>query len=303
MGSQSFARGTLPTVPLQVSMEEIVSKSTIGRRRAGLATIATSALVMGACLVAAPAQADWANTGGEIGIVDTSTAVNNQGATLVYPGVNGQALGDVRLLIPNTFKNGDTIDLTIFDRSATAADNGQINADVAHKLGFSGSPTATVDPTPYVTGTTINPDTDVDAGNTEGTPAADTAATKATTPPVFTTTLVQSSRANGLATDIVRLTVSGVSAAGEANDKWIVTVGDLAADLGAAVSPGELRVVPFAYNGAPSTTSTNFSSLFGNLPTFRRRRRLRRSTTRSSGITPCRHTWLRSRSTSVRPTT
>ena len=271
MGSQSFARGTLPTVPLQVSMEEIVSKSTIGRRRAGLATIATSALVMGACLVAAPAQADWAAADGEIGLVDTNlTASGTQGAEMVVPGVTGQAIGDVRLLIPNTFKNGDTIDLAIFDRSAGTT-NGQINADAAHKLGFTGAPTVTVDPTPYVSGTSIGPTSASGPSNTEGTGtnAADpsTSATKASTPPVFTTSVVQSSRANGLATDIIRLTVNGVQAAGDSGDEWGVTLRDMKVDLGAAVSPGELRVVPFAYNGAPNTTFTNASTLFdGNLP-------------------------------------
>ncbi len=70
-----------------------MSKSTIGRGKAGLATLATSALVMGACLVAAPAQAAWAITGGEIGLVDTdkTSATNGtQGATLVYPGTTNQ---------------------------------------------------------------------------------------------------------------------------------------------------------------------------------------------------------------------
>ena len=267
MGSQSFIRGTLPTVPLQVSMEEIVSKSTTGRRRAGLATIATSALVMGACLVAAPAQADWATAGGEIGLVDTvTTNADTDGATLVYPGVNGQDLGDVRLLIPNSFQNGDTIELAIFDRTATATSPGQINADAAHKLGFTAAPTVTVNPTPYVPSTTVGPDATT-AGNTEDTPVADTTPTKASTPPVFTASVVQSSRANGLANDIVRLTVSGVQAAGNPLDKWSVSLSDLKADLGAAVSPGELRVVPFSYNGAPSTTFTNATTTFnGNKP-------------------------------------
>ncbi len=281
MGSQSFARGTLPTVPLQVSMEEIVSKSTIGRRRAGLATIATSALVMGACLVAAPAQADWAPAGGEIGIVDTTPqsggAGDTDGATLVYPGVNGQALGDVRLLIPNSFQNGDTIELAIFDRTATNGSAGQINADTAHKLGFGSVPTVSVNSTPLETGAHVGPTSGAaDSTESSGDDAADpyVAPTPAvvgqevpTTAPVFTPSLVQSSRANGLATDIIRLTVSGVQANGAPGAKWAVTLSGLKADLGAAVSPGELRVVPFSYNGAPSTTFTNATTTFnGNVP-------------------------------------
>jgi putative cell wall-binding protein len=189
---------------------------------------------------------------------------------MVQPGVAGQAIGDVRLLIPNSFKNGDTIDLAIFDRSAGTS-NGQINADAAHKLGFTGAPTVTVDQAPYEGATHIGP-TSSSPDNTEGTAAGGNAATHdttapATTPPAFTTSVVQSSRANGLATDIIRLTVNGVQAAGDTTDEWLVTLGGMKVDLGAAVSPGEIRVVPFAYNGAPSTTFTNASTLFqGNLP-------------------------------------
>jgi putative cell wall-binding protein len=247
-------------------MEEILSKSTFGLRRAGIATLAVTLSMGGACFLAAPAQANWADENGEIGIVDTSADSGTQGAKLVFPGVSGQDLADVRLLIPNNFKNGDTIDLTIFDRTATATDPGQINADAAHKLGFGNVPTVTVDQTPYKGTTSIGSSSDA-AGNTENKPEADTSATKATTPPVFTASLVQSSRANGLANDIIRLRVNGVQAAGNPTNEWVVTLSDVVADLGPAVSPGELRVVPFAYNGAPSTTSSNFSELFaGNVP-------------------------------------
>jgi putative cell wall-binding protein len=253
-----------------------LSKSTFGLRRAGLATLAVT-LTLGGAFVAAPAQADWALAGGEIGLVDTSANTPGAagdvttGATMVQPGVAGQKLGDVRLLIPNTFKNGDTIDLAIFDRSAGTT-NGQINADAAHKLGFSGTPKVTVDSTPYESATHIGPTAD-SSKSTEGSGAEaakpwdkSSPAVKPSTPPVLTTTLVQSSRANNLATDIVRLTVNGVQAAGDSDADWVVTVSDLLADLGPAVSPGELRVVPFAYNGAPSTTFTNASPLFaGNL--------------------------------------
>jgi putative cell wall-binding protein len=222
--------------------------------------------------LASTAQADWDTAGGQIGVVDTDPqptgAVDNQGATTIYPGVDGQALGDVRLLIPNTFKNGDTIDLAIFDRTATAdgtpanSSNGQINADVAHKLGFSGSPTATTDQQPYEA-TTINSDTDA-AANTEYLPTKATTPGQASTPPKFRVSLVESSRANGLAKDIVRLTVDGVQAAGDSTDLWSVAISGLQADLGTAVSPGELRVVPFAYNGTPASDGSNVSTLFGN---------------------------------------
>ena len=267
----------------------------------GLSTVVAASMMS---FSAVSAQADWATGtpggGGEIGLVDTDTttvpaptlaipnptAADNgtQIATMVIPGVNGQKLSDVRLLLPNTFKNGDTIDLAIFDRTATSSDNGQINADSNHKLGFGAAPTVSVNPTPFAgkTAVTTTPATvpthigplSSSPGNTEGTAVNLNAATpyvatvtptsvKPTTPPAFTTTLVESSRAHNLATDIIRLTVNNVQSAGDANADWIVTLSGLKADLGPSVSPGELRVVPFAYNGAPSTTISNQSKLFG----------------------------------------
>lgn len=240
-----------------------MSKHNLGLRRAGTAGLAVALSLGVAGLTAESASADFAATmDGQIGIIDQNpTLAGTQGATSVVPGVNGQALDDVQLLIPNTFKNGDTIDLAVFDRTATATSSGQINADAAHKLGFSGTPNATVPATPYVPTTNIGP-TEPTAGDTQNNPVADTTPGHATTPPVFTTSLVQSSRANGLATDIVRLTVNGVQSGGNPLDKFIVNVQGLKADLGTAVSPGELRVVPFAFNGTPSSTNSNASSLF-----------------------------------------
>lgn len=181
--------------------------------------------------------------------------------------MNGQAIGDIRLLLPNSFSNGDTIDLTLFDRTATTTpmSDGQINADVAHKLGFTSAPTVTVNPKPYLAATHIGPSSDT-VGNTENTPAVDAVAGFASTPPVFTTSVVESSRAAGLAKDIIRLTVSGVQDAGRADDEWIVTLSGLKVDVGTATSPGELRVVPFAYNGSPASDFSNASKMFqGNL--------------------------------------
>ena len=257
--------------------EAKVSSMKRGLRRAGivgLSTIVATSVMAG---FAATAQADWAVTGGTIGLVDTSPAAGTQGATIVYPNLTGQALGDIRIALPNSFQNGDTVDLAIFDRTATnngtgtpgaANSNGQINADTAHKLGFSGTPVVTVNPVSYVAGTNVGP-TSGTAGNTEATPVADGAANKGVQPPVFTTSLVASSRAGGIATDIIRLRINAVQATIGTNaaDKWIVTVGGIKADLGSAVSPGELRVVPFAYNGTSAQTSATATPLFsGNLP-------------------------------------
>jgi len=243
-----------------------VSSKKMGLRRVGIVGLSTLVAASMMTLSAGTAQAAWAGSGGQIGLVDTSTTTAaTQGATMVFPGVNGQALGSIRLLIPNTFQNGDTIDLTVFDRTATASNAGQINADAAHKLGFTAAPTVAVGATPWDAATTIGP-TSGTVGNTEATPVAATTPGQATTAPVFAASVVQSSRANGLATDIIRLRVNGVQAAGRAADKWLVTLSNVKADLGAAVSPGELRVVPFAYDGTPGASGTTSSSLFGNTP-------------------------------------
>jgi len=219
---------------------------------------------------AATAQADWAATGGEIGLVNTNVPNSNvtNGATLVTPGSPAQALGDIRLLIPNTFKNGDIIDLTIFDRTATVSNAGTINADTAHRLGFTAA-TTSVNPNPYVSthlGPVSTSANSID-GSANNAAVIDTAAGHGTQPPVFTTTLAASSRANGLSTDIIRLTVNGVQAAGStATDDYVVTVSGITANVGASVSPGELRVVPFAYNAQPSGPALPSQLFGGNTP-------------------------------------
>lgn len=241
-----------------------MSSAKHGLRRVSIGGL--SALVGGAAMfgLAGTANADWngpvlPTTPGQIGIVDTSTAAGTNGATLVMPGTSGQAVDNLRLLVPNSFKNGDTIDLAIFDRTATTADAGLANSDSAHKLGFGATPSVTVGNKPLKPGTKVGP---TGGAGTEATgfPAAgdiDSAAPGVpTTAPSLTASLVSSSRANGLAQDIVRLTVNGTAANGHSDDLWEVTVSGLKLDLGTNVSPGEVRVAPFAYNGTPTSTAS-----------------------------------------------
>ena len=233
-----------------------------GLRRAGIVVLSTVVATTAMTTFASTAQADWATTGGDIGLVDANAVTaGTQGARLVYPGASGQVLGDVRLLIPNTFKDGDTIDLALFDRCATTASPGELHAEATHGLGFTGAPTVVVNQTPFVAATGIGPGSGT-PGNTEATPLADISATKATVAPKFTTTVVSSARANNLATDVIRMTITGTTSGADSTDKWMVTVRGLKVDLGAAVSPGELRVVPFGYDGPPNASGTNASTLF-----------------------------------------
>jgi putative cell wall-binding protein len=247
-----------------------VSSKKTGLRRVGIVGLSTLVATSMMSIGAVTAQAAWATGGGDIGLVDTQPLVaGTQGATLVYPGTPGQALGDVRILIPNSFVNGDTIDLTVFDRTATATNAGAINTDFAHRLGFTSAPTVAVNSNPFNAAANVGPNSG-SANNTEGTggnAAVHAISGAATTAPVFTTTMVSSSRATGMATDIIRLTILGVAAAGtDPLAKWEVTLSGLTANVGTAVSPGELRVVPFAYDGAPNTTLSNSSLMFaGNV--------------------------------------
>lgn len=249
-----------------------MSSASKGLRRAGIGGLSALLAATAMTGLASTAQADWAAAGGQIGLVDASNpTAGTQGANLVFPGASEADLGSIRLAIPNTFKAGDTIDLAIFDRTADVAgsNNGQINADQAHKLGFTKAPTVTVDTTPYAGTVTVAPANaanDANPNNTEGDPAAwdkPAPAVKPSVAPKFTATLVSSSRGAGVgAKDIIRLTQVDNQAAGDTDAVWSVSVSDLQAALGTSVSPGELRIVPFAYNGTPTSDASNWSPLF-----------------------------------------
>lgn len=249
-------------------------KSAAKLRHVGKGTAAVAVAAMVAVGLSPTANAAWAVQGGTIGINDTSGDTDNQGATLLTPGAAGaQTMGEVVLSVPNVFKNGDYIDLAIFDRSADDVGGpggvgtaGNINSDAAHKLVYSGTPTVGVDSKPYVAATNVLAITDTAANNAEywnGTPTEWTAANKPTQAPVFTTSLVASSRANGLGSDVVRLTINGVQANGDATAKWRIKITDLKVMVGSEVTPGSLRVVPFAYDSQPGGGALP-SELFGD---------------------------------------
>ncbi len=240
-------------------MEALVSTATNRLRRVGIGGLAAAVVVGGLSLTAGPALADWAATGGQIGLVDTSpTAAPTNGATLVYSGKSAQAAGSIQLLIPNTFKNNDTIDLTLFDRGLAAGNvPGDICADSAHALGFSSAPTVTVDAVPKAPAAVLT------ATAPQPALAAATVAPVATTPPVFNVALTSSTRCTGLGTDIARLSINGVQAGGDPTNKWLVTISNIKYTLGSAVAPGQIEVVPFAFNGTPGSSASSRSPLFG----------------------------------------
>lgn len=256
----------------------------------GTATVAAAALVMTSFGPAAFASWDDAPQtstveapagagAGTIGLVDSDTATtDNQGATLVAPGKTGQKIGDVRFTLPNRFRAGDIIDLVLMDRSAVDASNGFTNSGPSTSVGFSGDPTVTVS-TPQNDNTTVNADTDaggVTSPNTNvgmkvdnpwAAGAAVAPAVEAIKPgvgPTFSATTQQDTGIQGK--NRIRLTVTSDPSTGDPDARWVVTLSDLKVDLGANVTPGELRIVPFASNRVPDSQTYEESQWFqGNM--------------------------------------
>lgn len=238
----------------------------------GTAVVAASALVMTSFGPAAfawddpnpsqttPATSQAETVTGSIGVVDTAAAIDNQGATLIMPGQNDQAIGDVRITLPNRFKSGDRITLRLYDRSATETSSGNSNLDAAHLVGFSGDPKVTVGAVQN-DDTVVSADTDAAATpNTETAPAnpwvpENSPATPLTdgddvppgNGPTFNVVTQQDARVQGKNEIVLQVTNASV---GDQNAKWVVTLSDLKVNLGASVTPGDLRLVPFASNAA-----------------------------------------------------
>lgn len=253
----------------------------------GAAVVASAALVMTSFGPAAFAAWDdapqiagtdtvsQAATG--VGIVDADKAkAQTQGATLVQAGQTDQALSDVRLVLPNSFKKGDIVDLRLFDRSATETANGRGNSGPSTKMEFSADPSTDVSG-PKASDTVVsitNADNEATPQNTEGgggkawAAGANTSGVAAQAPSVTPAFDISRVASTGSAyKDTIRLTVNTDPSTGDPNAKWVVTVKGLKVDLGAQVTPGELRLVPFAYNtennklvAAPSVFSGNFEA-------------------------------------------
>ncbi len=194
------------------------------------------------------------------GTVPEATA--NHGATLVQAGRTGQAIADIRLTLPNRFRAGDIIDLRLLDRSATEHKDGRQNSGPDTLVGFSANPTLTVSE-PMAAGTRVGAATgaltadteSVDPVNTETAPvtawvapagATGVAATKPGVAPTFEMTRQQTLGAQGY--DNLQLRVTSNMSTGDPNAVWVLTLTDVKVDLGTSVTPGELRVVPFATN-------------------------------------------------------
>ncbi|WP_168583400.1 cell wall-binding repeat-containing protein [Gephyromycinifex aptenodytis] len=238
----------------------------------GTAIAASTALVMTSFGPAAFASWDDApqttaienlRTNGTIGIVDTAVETDNQGAKLVKAGQKGQAIADLRMVLPNSFKPGDAVDLRLLDRSATEVSDQRSNSTAETLVGFSGLEGVTVEISKAMDSSTeVSLNTDAEGtgsplsiSNTEKgmqpwAPGAVTQATPlgATAPSAAPEVEMALSQAKGQhGNDNLRLTTKNTSA-GDPSAKWVVTVKGLKVDLGEQVTPGDLRVVPFAVN-------------------------------------------------------
>ncbi|GAB96125.1 hypothetical protein BJY21_003082 [Kineosphaera limosa] len=267
-------------------MSSAAKLRTLGR---GTAVIASAALVMTSFGPAAFAAWDVPPQGGSItsqpdpavGIVDTDQkAAGTQGATLVQAGQDAQDLNDLRLVLPNSFQRGDVIDLRVFDRSATQTNNGRGNAGPSTKMEFSADPDVAVsdpiagDSIVGTTGranadvapiaTTHKNETETGTGNPwqAATGATGLAAQRPGVTPAFEVSRVASTGSSYR--DTIRLRVTSDPSTGDPNARWGVRLQNLKVDLGAQVTPGELRIVPFAYNGQTDKLIAA-PDLFGNI--------------------------------------
>ena len=180
---------------------------------------------------------------------------SNHGATLVQAGQANQSIADVVFVLPNRFQSGDIIDLRLLDRSANEHQDGTSNRGPSTLVGFSADPSVSVGNASAADTRVFDNTEDASAANTESTlnnpwvaaPGATGAA--AQTPGVKPTFTVSRSQSNGVqGYDNIRLRVNSDASTGDPNGRWVVRLSGLKVDLGSEVTPGELRVVPFASN-------------------------------------------------------
>lgn len=235
-------------------------------RKRSVATLAASALLItgfgpSAFAWTTPSgNVDTAVGVGSIGLIDTAPSKDNtQGATVVTPGATNQPIGDVRFVVPSTFKKGDHIDFAL----TTGAE-----ATQASRIAFSSLPAVDIDGTAYKAETHVadtSKSTGMAAGSTEGgtltqwTPQAGSIS-KANAPQ-FTATLetVDTTGGNnpgaGAYHNVLRITFNNDSDAADA--KFLGTIKGAKVDVGASVPTGDLGLTAEAYTGAGITTNVN----------------------------------------------
>lgn len=235
----------------------------------GTATIAAAALVMTSFGPAAFAWAPVAPAGagsdtayvGSLGVIDADTSTpGTQGAQSVQAGVSGQAMADMRMVLPATWQQGDHIDLQLGWTTDGTAFTTNSAADAATRVQWSSAPTVNVDTKAYAVDThvhstsTVLNDPAVDNATEQHTedgwvdPDPQTVANPVA--PTFATPQLVTGE-NG--TDVVRLTFSNSSDNSAQTAKYIMSVNGPKVDVGSRVT-GDIGVRATGYTGAGVAT-------------------------------------------------
>lgn len=226
-----------------------MSTATSRLRRAGAGGLA--AAVVAGMLVASAGIASAAATPVAGTYQLTSTATQ----TVIYPGLSGQAGGDVEYWTSNNWTTNATATYTI------AGNNCSTTAGIAAAIGFTSAPTATI-AGPFVqttgaAGTATKPT--VTTALSSSSPACATAGIK----DVFTVTF-PSPAAPAPSSDVFSLTLSGIkytagsatgSPTGTAVNLGLVTAGGLSAAAPASVSNAKVSTAKFALASTAVVTS------------------------------------------------
>lgn len=215
----------------------------------GTATVAAAALVMTSFGPAAfawtadPTGAEANNQAlvGSIGLIDADPAVaGTQGATMVTPGGTGQAIGDIRFVIPSTFEIGDYIDFVVGPATAAA---------ITDRISYSSVPAVTIDKKPYAASTHVNETsptaTTGDVGATESHQEVAYAGTNAPVEPTFSVARV--STGTGNFNNTIRVTFSSDSDPLIKDAKFIGAINGAKVDVGASATAGDVPVTATAY--------------------------------------------------------
>lgn len=254
----------------------------------GTATVAAAALVMTSF---GPTAFAWqsstagaSDTAGNasIGLVDTDQAKEGtQGATAVSPAGSGQAVGDVRFVLPSTWAVGDTVSFTLAADGvgSTPADgvpDGNPSA-ISDAVVFSSTPAISIDPQAYASDTHVadysqtyvapgaaKTSSEKD-GATEGGKLTKYVANGTTTGPAlapdFEVLPLDSSGGTGNGLNRVTIRFKNNSAGNNATAKYIGTLRGIKVDVGSNVA-GQIALTasatgtnPPAFTGDAGATS------------------------------------------------
>ncbi|STD03700.1 N-acetylmuramoyl-L-alanine amidase LytC precursor [Dermatophilus congolensis] len=187
------------------------------------------------------------------GLVDADRSVaNTQGATALSAGMNNQTVGDMRFVVPATWKKGDKLVFTL--KQPAGADT-----DIAKRISFSSQPAIDVESKAYAETTHISatsPGTSAAPDSTVGSVESGTAAAYqvpsggvAPVAPQFTVAMGSSSN-NSAYQDEIILTMNNTNDVSAANAKFIGTITGAKVNVGAKAPSAAVTVEASAKDSA-----------------------------------------------------